>query len=71
MSVARYGDRYVPTCDYCGHELPPEWGWHDAVEAMRRAWWKNVNEGRQWSNYCPGCYRAPTGAASDFEGVGP
>lgn len=56
--VERTGQTYTPTCDACGAELPEEWEFQDAVDAMKVAGWRLVppNEAfNYWSHYCPAC----------------
>lgn len=36
MSIECYGDTYTPQCDICGEELPREYEYYDAVEAIKR-----------------------------------
>lgn len=56
MSIERYGDEYIPTCDGCGAELPPEYMFTEAVEAKKQAGWltKKDSDG-DWWDICPSC----------------
>ena len=69
MSIARCGDTYTPTCDYCGAELSPEYDFYDAVDAKKAAGWKSVKDGTDWADYCTDCYHGITGATADFSEV--
>ena len=69
MSIERSGDRYIPTCDYCGVELPEEYSFQDAVSAKKAASWKSVKDGGEWFDYCPDCFTETAGAAADFSEV--
>jgi len=69
VSIQRFGKVFIPTCDHCGVELPCEYDFDDAVNAKKIEWWKSVNEGGFWYDYCPECYEKMYGPAADFEGV--
>lgn len=59
------GQTYTPTCDGCGAELPEEWEFMDAVDAMKTAGWRQVPPSgavKDWYHLCPACT-----AKSDFE----
>lgn len=69
-----WGKRYIPTCDYCGKELGPEYSYQDAVTAMRSNGWKSIHDGVEWSDACPDCAgQLKSGratASDDFAGIG-
>ena len=64
-----YSAEYIPTCDNCGDELPGEYGFDAARDAMRAANWESAKADGGWFNFCPNCYTRKNSAASDFEGV--
>ena len=69
MSIERYGDTYIPTCDYCGAELSAEYDFYDAVDAKKLAGWKSLKDGTVWGDCCLTCHKEMNGAAADFMGV--
>lgn len=51
---------FIPVCDCCGLELPEEYDFKDAVNAMKLEHWTFVSptEGcTNWEHYCPHCAR--------------
>lgn len=59
MSIERYGEEYVPTCDWCGAELPTEYMFTEAVESKCRHGWRSVKDiDAGWLDLCPGCWQA-------------
>lgn len=49
---------YTPICDGCGAELEPEYGYFEAVSAMKMDGWKFANPDRsspEWFHFCPEC----------------
>ena len=49
---------YTPVCDRCGCELDAEYGFHEAVSAMKLDGWVNVRANDmspEWYNLCPAC----------------
>lgn len=62
--IDQKGATYTPICDGCGAELPEEWEFDDALNAMRAAGWRPIPPELAhdyWGHYCPAC-----AAASDF-----
>lgn len=56
MSIERYKDMRIPTCDICGDTLPEEYDFSDAVQAMKDAGWKiQRNDDGEWEHFCPEC----------------
>ena len=56
--IEKRGREYIPVCNGCMKELPPEQDTDDAAEAMERAGWKAMPPGTfssEWENYCPVC----------------
>ena len=52
------GETFTPICDSCGLELPEEWDFLDAVDAMKAKGWRLEPPGglfESWAHYCPGC----------------
>lgn len=75
MSIEKIGGGYVPTCDFCGEELPEEYDFYDAVDAKKAAGWKSVKDKfGEWADACPDCAaamgRRPSTAKDDFRGIG-
>lgn len=63
--IERNGETYTPICDCCGAELPEEYDFQDAVDAMKSKGWRILPPSRTfdyWSHYCPAC-----AGKSDFE----
>ena len=58
---AGLGYTYIPICDGCGAELPEEWDFYDAVNAMKAQGWRieppSETDG-DWCHYCPACAAA-------------
>lgn len=49
---------FTPVCDCCGAELPEEWDYMDAINAMRANGWKQVPPSdtvKYWYHICPAC----------------
>lgn len=49
---------YTPICDGCGAELEPEYGYYEAVSAMKMEGWQFYRPSRmcpEWYNFCPEC----------------
>lgn len=58
--IERHRDTYIPTCDGCGQELPEEYDFRDAVNAMKVQHWlftKSEGFSGWWEHYCPECAR--------------
>ena len=75
MSIEKIGGSYIPTCDFCGVELPEEYDFYEAVYAKKAAGWKSVGDNFiGWSDACPDCAaamgRGPSSAKDDFSGIG-
>jgi hypothetical protein len=52
------GKWYIPTCDGCGKELEPEYGWLESIHAMKIANWDVVRPKKmspEWYHFCPAC----------------
>ena len=47
---------FIPVCDYCLDELPPEYDFYDAVDAKKAAGWHSVNQHGEWQDYCEKCW---------------
>lgn len=59
MSIERYGSEYVPTCDVCGAELPPEYRHGAAINAIYYAGWRmKKDEDGTWRDLCQDCQPA-------------
>lgn len=55
MSIERFRDGFMPTCDICGNELPPEDTFQDAVDAKKEAGWKSRKANGEWEDVCDDC----------------
>lgn len=65
MSIERYGEEYVPTCDVCGTELPPEYMFTEAVAAKKAAGWASIKDSDgDWWDVCQNCL--PAFISKDF-----
>ena len=56
--IIQRGYEYTPTCDGCGAELDAEYGYHEAVSAMKLDGWSIVRPSGmspQWFHFCPAC----------------
>jgi hypothetical protein len=51
------GKWYIPTCDGCGTELEPEYGWMESIHAMKLVNWQIVRAkgGVEFYHFCPAC----------------
>ena len=58
---------FTPVCDLCEEELPAEYGFEDAVAAIRGEGWITKKTGDGWKNYCPKCAAAINSARRDFD----
>jgi len=53
-----YNDTFTPVCDGCGAELPEEWEFLDAVNAMKANGWRMEPPAEifdSWTHLCPAC----------------
>lgn len=65
MSIERYGEEYVPTCDWCGAELPTEYMFTEAVESKHLHGWVSTKDSDgDWWDVCQNCL--PTFRSKDF-----
>lgn len=58
MIVQRNQYEYTPVCDGCGAELDAEYGYLEAVSAMKMDGWQIVRPSRvspEWYHFCPAC----------------
>ena len=49
---------YTPVCDWCGYELDAEYGFREALSAMKLDGWVMVRANDmspEWYNFCPTC----------------
>ena len=49
---------YTPICDMCGCELDAEYGFYEAISAMKLNGWAIVRPDKttpEWYNFCPVC----------------
>ena len=56
--ILQHKYEYTPICDGCGAELEPEYGYHEAVSAMKMDGWKFVRPSTmspEWYHFCPAC----------------
>lgn len=57
--IRKFGGTYEPICDGCGEELPEEYDFGDALDAIKAEGWKSVppeqGNGCTWEHYCPEC----------------
>lgn len=61
MSIEQYGDEYIPTCDLCGAELPPEYRHGAAINAIHNAGWRMKKDADgKWQDFCLECQEAFT-----------
>lgn len=55
MSIKPHGDKFVPTCDFCGAKLESELTEYAAELALEHAGWRTKKEGGEFKDYCPKC----------------
>jgi len=55
MSIEKDSRMFIPVCDICGEELPPEYNFYDAVDAKKRAGWKSRKTSGEWEDVCTSC----------------
>lgn len=58
--IEKTGPLFTPVCDGCGTELPIQWDFLDAVNAIRAAGWRSIPPGKDdgpqgWLHFCPSC----------------
>ena len=46
---------YIPTCDFCGKELPEENDWQDAVDSKKIHGWRSTKVDGEWMDQCTDC----------------
>lgn len=69
MSIERFVDTYIPTCDICSAELPEEYSFDEAVESKKLHGWHSVCDmSGDWWDLCPDCYQKH---ANRLRGIGP
>ena len=56
MSIEKEStDTFIPICDVCWGELPEEYGFKEAVAAMKTAGWVRRRDEGGFYDVCPEC----------------